>query len=67
MEEIESPTGSTNISHAISALGYTSEYSELVKKCRKLPGHIIDKLDDSVRYEEDCLFGGKALELLKKY
>jgi hypothetical protein len=67
MQERESPTGSIYTSHAISAWGYTSEYSELVKEFSKLPSLIIDKLDDSVRYEVACLFGAKALQLLKKY
>jgi hypothetical protein len=51
MEEREGRAGSIYTSHAISAWGYTSEYSELVKEFSKLPRHIIDKLDDSVRYD----------------
>src|SRR5699024_898531 len=61
MEKMEKES----LDHAVSAWNHASEYDEIVKEFDKLPGSIIRKLKDAVRYAEAYLFGVKASESLK--
>ncbi|GFY72917.1 uncharacterized protein TNIN_149271 [Trichonephila inaurata madagascariensis] len=55
----------TNVNCAMSVWRYASKSKLLVKEFSKLTAEIISQLAKDIRYNEACLFGTEAFELLK--
>ncbi|GFT67860.1 kinesin light chain 4 [Trichonephila clavipes] len=55
----------TNVNCAMSVWRYASKSNLLVKEFSKLTAEIISQLKKDIRYNEACLFGSEAFELLK--